>query len=173
MGNVDNDVAPEEGMCCSNACKVRAQCWTKWTSILIFVLSIVAGVYGFVSINGTNFTPITQGYVNWKVPSNAAFGYALIIAAILGAAVAILGFCAAQTLSYCCAIPLGIITFIVGLIFFIAGLAVLALNVGQIIDNQVCSGINGKDWFQAQYATAVDRVMCTQSCPCASTNQAT
>lgn len=117
-------------------------------SILIFIISIAAGVYGFVSLQGADFKPAIGSYqVSWNVPSNAAFGYALIVAAIFGATVAILGFCAVCTMSYCCAIPLGIISFVTGLIFFVAGVAVLALNVADILDKQVCGGLNGLNFI--------------------------
>jgi hypothetical protein len=95
--------------------------------------------------------------LKWNIPSNIAFAYVLIAGAVLGAAVSVLGCLTVKCKHYCFTVPLMLIALITGLIFFAAGIGVLAFDVQGLVQKEICSSggalkLNGKDFVQKQYS---------------------
>lgn len=144
-------------------------------SFLIFILSLATGAYGYLSISGADFKPkINEKYkVEWKVDSNMYIAYMCIAGCVFGIMVAVFGFLTSRCKSPWVAFPLGLLSFLAGLLAVIAGVAVFGGNVATVVKNQVCgSQTGGKDFIKKQYSPNVDEVMCTDTCPCATTTPA-
>lgn len=163
-----NETAPDEGNCFSDGTKRCCATYVYWISFLMFLLCIAMGAYGYVSINGADFKPQVGEYkVKWNVPSNMAFAYLLIAGAVFALIVSVLGFLTSQCKSCFVAVPLGLISFLAGLLAVIAGVGVFAGNYTNIVKNEVCGdAVGGANFVRSQYKPYVDQLMCTSECTC-------
>lgn len=65
--------------------------------------------------------------------------------------------------------PLGLLSFISGLIALLAAFAVFGGDLTSTIQNKVCGdALGGADFIKAQYGPSVDNTMCSTDCKCAS-----
>jgi hypothetical protein len=141
-------------------------------SFLIFVLSLATGAYGYVSIGGADFKPKIPNVnytMKWKVDSNMYIAYLCIAGCVFGLTVGVFGFLTSRCKSCWVAFPLGLLSFLAGLLAVIAGVAVFGGNIASTVKNQICgSQTGGTEFIRKQYSPAVDQIMCTATCPCAS-----
>jgi hypothetical protein len=97
-----------------------------------------------------------------------AFAYLLIAGAVFALAVSVFGFLTSRCKTCWVALPLGLISFLAGLLAVIAGVGVFAGNYTNIIKNQVCGdALKGSAFIKSQYDPYVDQIMCTSACDCA------
>jgi len=100
--------------------------------------------------------------------------YLCIAGCVFGIMVGVFGFLTSRCKSCWVAFPLGLLSFLAGLLAVIAGVAVFGGNVASVVKNQICGdATGGASFIKAQYGPNVDEKFCTADCPCAATTGAT
>lgn len=93
-----------------------------------------------------------------------------MVVGLLTLLTALLGCCVCKSKNKACfAVPFGIITFIIGVVLIVLG--VLAVSAGSLLTPEtfkgpICSNAKAQD-VRAAYTNAIDKVMCSDVCPCA------
>jgi hypothetical protein len=137
----------------------------------MFILSIVILVVG-IGQTGESLPPESKNFgINIKIEES---GYALPVL-VIGAMVlftSLLG-CAVHKSSNnksCFAVPFGIICFCAGITLFVIG--IIALSAGKVMTPEkfkepICASDKAKSLME-NYLNSIDKVMCSDVCPCES-----
>jgi hypothetical protein len=147
-------------------------------SFLILLLSILVGVYGYLSIGGRTFNPpqVASYKFKWTINPNAAVGIFAILAALVGVIVAILGLMTQWCMNCCVTLPFAILTFVAALVALIFGAVIVGGDYTNQVQKLICGNkVGGGTFLYGHYKSYVDTKMCsaTAGCKCASQYEAT
>lgn len=147
-------------------------------SFLLLVLSIVIGVYGYLSIGGRTFTPPKVGNYafKWTINPNSALGILCILGALFGVIVSILGFFLQKCMNCCFALPFAILCFIAAILALAFGASIVGGDYTTQVQQLICgSTVGGGAYLYNHYKSFVDTKMCSAQagCKCASQYEST
>jgi hypothetical protein len=136
-------------------------------SFIVLLLSIVTGVYGYLSIGGRTFNPpkVSTYKFKWTINPNAALGVICIIGALFGVILAILGFFVQGCKNCCFALPFAILAFIAAIVALAFGAAIVGGGYTDIVRNKICVEGGAKGYLLNHYNTYVDSKMCSKILP--------
>lgn len=157
--------------CYSKDCRKCCNIYIAFISVVMFILSLVIIIIGIVQ-TGRVVPPDSKNFgLNISI---AASGYALPVL-VIGAMVLFTsligcGVWRAKSNKACFAVPFGIICFVAGITLFVIG--IVALSSGSVMTPEkfkepICASEKAKS-MQSTYLAAIDKVMCSDVCPCES-----
>ena len=141
MTNEDEPVHDEaECFCFREANKKCCAMYIYVVSVIIFILSLITGIYGYTAINGTKeYKPEVGEYkTSFKVDKNTGFAYAALAGMIVGLLIALFGCGASYMRTAWFAAPYGICTFVIGIVFLVVGAGVLGGQVNDELLKEAC-----------------------------------
>jgi len=154
-------------------------------SFLMGLMALLAVIFGFIQMGKIPMSDATKS--NFAIPgidgASKGIGMGNVAIGIVGLLVACLGCLTGKKKNFCFALPYGLLTFIITIIFLILALAAFALasTEGQAaIYAAACSGtitvpaVGGKPAksiksnvnLSDQYTKFVDQPICSMYCPC-------
>lgn len=171
-------------MCYSDKCKHMCSRIVIGVSILMALMGLISVIFGFMQIGkvpGVSDAVKSSFNVNLE-GAGKGVGLVTVLLGIAALMVACLGCFTGKTKNKCCAIPYGILTFGICIVFLVAGAISfgMASKLGRdTIYAAVCSGsvVNPLDNTQSvesplnlgtQYNKFVDQPACSELCPCPS-----
>ena len=159
--------------CYSSGYRKCCNSYIAFISVVMFLLSV--GVIALGALQTGQVVPADAKTVGLDINISQS-GYALpvMVVGLLTLLTAMLGCCVCSSdrckcHKACFAVPFGIVTFVMGVALIVLGL--LAVSAGSLLTPEtfkgpICSSARAQDAVAA-YASAIDKVMCSDECPCA------
>lgn len=160
----------DEGQCFKDSTKKCCSMYIRVASIILLILGIVMGAYGYFAIGGQTFQSPKLGAKTYgfTINANTALSGILIVGAIFAVATAIIGIVLSleSCHNFCFAGLFMFFTFIGAILALAFGAMVLGGDVTKQVTAQLCSGAKE---LTGVYSTAVDQTMCSDvadACKC-------
>ena len=176
MANDEEVPVHDEGECyCCRENVKRCCSWYIWVvSTLIIIFSLASGLFGYLSIVGSKSVPVPEKYkTKFEIPQRTGIAYAALGGMIVGIIIGALGCAAAKCRTAWFACPFGTLSFLIGILNLVVGGAILGGQVTDEVYQQACvvkhdelDGKSGSEVMKAQLSASVDKLMCTNTCPC-------
>ena len=148
--------------CYNEKCSACCGGVIKLISVLICMLGLLVLVFGAMQ---TDYLPPSTNYVNIDI-GKSGFGMAVIFLGLVSIMIAILGCCTAKTKNCLFATMFITTSFLMGLSLLIIGIIMSGFMKDGIFEEVKTKTCAKSVMLTTEYNLAVDKVLCSNQCPC-------